>query len=80
MNHEERKLKIKSTENLLKEELNRIIELLEVDERNNAELRNKMLEARRDMLRLEKLIYLKEQSNESVEGTQRVNRKTRRRV
>ena len=60
--------KIDSTKALLKLELERVIELLETESedlwcpsyrtfKNKSELKSKMSESRRDMIRLEKLMY-----------------------
>lgn len=66
MNIEIRNKKIKSTKALLQLELNRISELLNTEVNFNleysmasikSELKAKMHEARRDMIRLEKLLY-----------------------
>lgn len=68
MNLEKRNQQIKDTRVLLSAELKRITDILESDTELNlgysyelhqskAELKNKMLEARRDMIRLEKLMY-----------------------
>lgn len=68
MKLEKRKQQISDMRVLLSAELKRIVEILDsnielnigydyVSHKAKAELKNKMLEARRDMIRLEKLMY-----------------------
>lgn len=62
MGLEKRNQQIQDTRMLLLAELKRITSILQSDIKigygyDNAELKNKMLESRRDMIRLEKLMY-----------------------